>query len=201
MINKEYKLKESNHFETTSNKTKIVVGNSYASDMKHFDRWVNRIHGKSKNTTPYSIDLDGVIYEHYDPKYDSLFTNNEIIDRSIIGVTLVNEGYINIDNEKKLKLTWNNDIYKRKAKLINKKWRDKELWAPYSKKQLNSLVDLCKELSSKFNIPLQSIGHNVEVMNPNDFEGIMFRSNFSKFNYDVSPAFDFNEFDKKIKKK
>ena len=110
MINKEYKLKESNHFETTSNKTKIVVGNSYASDMKHFDRWVNRIHGKSKNTTPYSIDLDGVIYEHYDPKYDSLFTNNEIIDRSIIGVTLVNEGYINIDNEKKLKLTWNNDI-------------------------------------------------------------------------------------------
>jgi len=200
MVNKEYKLGESNYIKVVSPKNKIVIGNSNTSEMKHFDRWVNRISGDYKNTSSYTIDLNGVIYEHFNPKYFSYFINDESVDNSIIGITLVNEGYINVENEKKDKLTWNNDIYIRKSRLISKKWRDKELWAPYSEKQLNSLVSLCKDLSILFEIPLECIGHNVEIMNPNGFDGIMFRSNFSKFNYDVSPAFDFNEFNKKIVK-
>ena len=117
---------------------------------------------------------------------------------TIIGITLVNEGYLNY--EKNNLVTWIGDIYNRADDVVDKLWRDKKTWAPYTKKQLNSLYKLCEYLSIEFDITMAFVGHNTELSNPESYDGILCRSNFSKYYYDVSPAFDFKYFNNKFNK-
>jgi hypothetical protein len=46
---------------------------------------------------------------------------------------------------------------------------------------------------------LRSIGHNTKVKGVESFFGILTRSNFDDFATDLSPAFDFEKFDKLLK--
>ena len=56
--------------------------------MRHFESWINRRNGNYKKTTPFTIDVDGTIYQHYDPKYYSDFLNCEQ-DKCNIPIILV----------------------------------------------------------------------------------------------------------------
>lgn len=197
-FNEDYKLKDENHYNVICSKSQIVLCNSMSTDMNHMNRWLNRLEGTNKFTTPFTIDLNGVVYKHYDPMYWSSVIGNEKVDKHLIGITLVNEGYLNY--EKNNLVTWIGDIYNRADDVVDKLWRDKKTWAPYTKKQLNSLYKLCEYLSIEFDITMAFVGHNTELSNPESYDGILCRSNFSKYYYDVSPAFDFKYFNNKFNK-
>jgi hypothetical protein len=191
-INKKNRLKDSSYFKKKYKKQQIVIGNSLNVDLKHFDIWNKTISGKYKGTSPYSIGLDGVIYEHYDPSYYSSFLNDENLDKKIISIILENEGWVTKDFNKKTFIMWNGNIYNRKEPLFERKWRGKLRWAPYSNEQMESLVLLCNHLTDKFNIPKEVSSDNITITDYRLKKGVYYRSNYSKNYLDVSPAFNFN---------
>ena len=45
------------------------------------------------------------------------------------------------------------------------------------------------------------MGHNTYIKNIEDFNGVIYRSNYNKYLTDVSPAWDFKKFKNKIEEK
>jgi len=58
---------------------------------------------------------------------------------------------------------------------------------------------LCVELSKKYNINLKCIGHNTKLKGAEKFMGILTESNFDELSTRISPAFDFEKFEKNLK--
>lgn len=185
---KDYILKETNYHKKVYQKTQIVVGHSGRKKMRHFDAWVNRRNGNYKKTSPYTIDIDGTIYQHYDPKYYSDFLNCEQ-DKCNISITLVNQGWLKL-NDLNVYVDWLGHIYSKNIKPVEKSWRDYKYWAKYTEKQFVALKKLIDYLSKKFDIEKKVINNNVYDENVDLFKGITFRSNYSRDLTDVSPAFE-----------
>ena len=97
-INKtKFRLTENNFFSKPQTKNKIVLRNSSTKDMKFFNGWLLRRNGEYKKVTPYTVDRDGRVYEHYDPNYYSEFMGTKTLDKETIGITLVNQGWLKKD--------------------------------------------------------------------------------------------------------
>ena len=197
-INGDYKLGNLNYYQEIYKKKQIIIGNTLTTAMNHYDLWIKKINGKFKGTYHYTIGLDGTIYNHIDPKYSSIPLNLKDYDNFIISIALENEGWLSKDFSKNELINWSGDIYKRKEEPIDVKWRGKLHWAPYSKKQTDSLISLCKKLAKDFDIPLKTVNHNTKIDNIGEKKGIYYRSNYTINYLDVSPAFDFGVFKDKI---
>ena len=185
---KTYKLNDTNFYQEIYTKTQIVVGHTGRKDMRHFDAWLNRRNGKYKKTAPFTIDKDGTIYQHYDPKYYSDFVGDEQ-DKCNIAITLVNQGWLKL-NEMNKYVDWLGHIYSKETKIVEKSWRDYRYWVQYTEEQHDSLKKLVQFLCKEFNIENNIINNNVYDENVDLFNGITFRSNYSKNLTDVSPAFE-----------
>jgi hypothetical protein len=189
VIDKEtYVLNDTNYYKQKYSKTQIVVGHNGRKDMRHFDSWLNRRNGNYKKTATYTIDKDGSVYQHYDPKFYSDFIGCEQ-DKCNISITLVNPGWVKI-NEMNKYVDWLGHIYSRELNVLDKSWRDYRFWVKYGKEQFTTLKHLIDYLCNEFNISNEIIGTNVYDENVDIFKGITFRSNYSKELTDVSPAFD-----------
>lgn len=190
-----------NFYPTEYKKSQIIIGNTFASGLDHVTRWQTRMNGKYKATAPFSILRDGTIHLHYDPKHHSDFMGLKDIDRYAIPIVLENQGWLTKDLQNDRYLTWIGDIYNEENGIVETRWRNHSYWTPYTDEQLESLVNLCKYLCERFDIPLEALGHNTGVGTIESFEGIAFKGNFSKFFSDVSPAFKFDEFKNKLELK
>jgi N-acetyl-anhydromuramyl-L-alanine amidase AmpD len=93
-------------------------------------------------------------------------------------------------------VNWIGDIYN--GKPFERKWRDYFFWDKYTEEQINSLTILCRKITKEKRINKDLIGHNTKVRNVEMFEGIVTRSNFDSNITDLSPAFDFEKFRKKL---
>ena len=112
---------------------------------------------------PYSIDQNGEITNHYDPKYYSDYLKLSI-DNNIIPILLINEGWLYSDDKTGKKIMWTGNYYLRgENEVIYREWRNNFHYATYPLKQVNSCIKLCKELCEKFDIPKKCIGHNTKV--------------------------------------
>jgi len=196
-INKTYKVDKAKYYDDETDKHQIVIGHTYSSGIEYIKTWENRIGGKYKSTVPYSIDIDGTVYEHYNSKFYSDFIYDEA-DKFIIPINLINEGWLEGDNKKKYFNRFN-CIYNREDVVHKQEWRGKKCWAPYSRKQIDALVDLCVKLCKKHRIPIKAMTHNTKSNTVKMFNGITFRANYDNLFKDISPAFDIEYFVKKIK--
>jgi len=190
---KKYKLEETNYHKEIYDKKQIIIGHSYRDDMLHYSSWVNRWNGNYTKTTTYTINLDGKIYEHYNPKYwsDYLGVNQ---DKFNISITLSNICWLKKDLNNDYK-DWLGHIYKGND-IIIKKWRNHQYWKNYTEEQLKSLSSLIKKLCKDFNINKEVIEHNVYDDSIDLFDGIVFKSNYYQEITDVSPAFDISHIKK-----
>jgi hypothetical protein len=192
-IDQSYILSKDNYTHIESIKKQIVIGNTNNHDMKHYIGWVNRYNGKYKKTAAFTIDVDGVIYKHFEPRYQSeYFKNLEQNNKSIV-ILLENDGWLTKDTEKNNFISWLGYIYK-KEDVFEKKWRANNYWAQYNKEQIDSAVNLVKELCNEFYIPLTAMTHNVKMNDLEDYTGILYKSNIEMYYTDLSPAFDFEYF-------
>lgn len=199
VINKEdYKLSDDSYIKEITNKTLIVIGNTLSSDMDHFNAWCNKMNGKYKKTATYTITLKGQIFEHFNPKYYSNYVGAGVFDKNIISIALENEGWVSKDFENNFYVNWSGEKYERDNKLIEKSWRGRLRWAPYSDQQMESLVYLCEILTNKFNIDKFVSPNNVKVDDFTKKKGIYYRSNYLKTSLDVSPAFNIKYLKEKI---
>jgi hypothetical protein len=114
-------------------------------------------------------------------------------EKSII-ICLENLGWLEKVLLKNHHTNWIGNIYK--EKVFDRKWRDYFFWQPYTDIQLEKTAELCKQLCKKHKIKLKFIGHNTKVKGVESFLGIITKSNFDDFVTDLSPAFDFEKFNK-----
>lgn len=193
-----HKLSDLNYFNEETDKTQIILTHSGVPFQKFMSKLKYRLNGKYKKTPAFTIDVDGKIYKHFDPKYYSINTGNQIMDKSIITVCLINEGWLDKDIMNNKYYNWIGDIYKRDDDVIEKRWRGHEFWAPYTQQQTDSLLWLVNKLCHQFKIDKKFVGHNTKIDNVRSFNGIVFRSNYFFEVSDLSPAFDLDYFKLKL---
>ena len=184
-----YKLEDTNYYNQVYEKTQIVIGHNSRKDMRHVEGWSRREFGDYKKTASHSIDRDGKVYQHFDPKYYSDFIGHEQ-DKCSISICLVNVGWLKYNDFLKNYTDWLGHTYSSKNKLVKRSWRNKDFWFPYTKKQEVSLLKLLDKLCENFNIERDFIGNNVYNENADIYKGIVFRSNYDIKLTDVSPAFN-----------
>ena len=80
-----YSLEEKNYTPIECIKKQIVIGHTLNKDMKHVIGWKKRNNGEYKKTAAFTIDVAGVVYQHFDPRYQSkYFGKLELDTKSII---------------------------------------------------------------------------------------------------------------------
>jgi len=217
-----YVLTTEKYFPFKHNKKSIVLHHTNGwtvkrdgtPSMNHFDWW-NQTDGQI--STPYSIDYDGNIYEHYDPEFWAyhlgLGSANKKRDQESIGIELVNEGQMSLDGDQ---YYWHLDSKKLKYNRPADKpvnipygWRDHYYFAPYSEKQVQSTIWLTNYLCEKFFIEKEttnSFGFMRDIIY-DGFEGVYTHINVRKYypekvkgnKWDLSPAFDYEKFTDQLK--
>lgn len=196
VIDKEtYKLSENNYFKKEYTKKQIVVGHTGRKDMYHYSSWINRHNGGYKKSAAFTIDREGNIYQHYDPKFYSEFISLYDMAPFTIPITLTNVGWVQKDNINDRYYDWLGHNYiLEDDDIVIKKWRNKDYWVKYTDKQLKSLRNLTDKLCQDFNIKNDCIGHTVFNEDVDIYEGITFKSNYYQEVTDISPAFDMEIF-------
>jgi hypothetical protein len=184
--------------------------------MNHFYFWTSK-YGSANNTfaagTPDSIDYEGNIYEHFDPKFWiyhlGLGRRRNYLDKQSIGIELTNEGYMT-KNESTGQFKWySGDValpYNRpqdEPVHVKNAWRGYNWFAPYSEKQIESTLWLVKYLQQEFGIKnnfVEDCEYHKELLD-GSYEGIYNHVNVrSKGKWDLSPAFPFERFKKLLSK-
>ena len=196
-----YSLPLDNYIPIESIKKQIILGHTFNHDMQHVTGWLHRYNGKYKKTAAFTIDADGLVYKHFDPKYQSRYFNNLELDKKTIVILLENDGWLVNNGEKNEFITWIGDIYKQPSEVIDKKWRGYMHWSPYTEKQMNSAIRLTKMLCEEFFIPLTTVNHNTKIDNLLDYNGVLYRSNLEKHYTDLSPAWSCELFKNKLELK
>jgi N-acetyl-anhydromuramyl-L-alanine amidase AmpD len=191
-----YKLPPTNYIPIEGVKSRIVFMNTYNTGMNHYNGWLTRLYGKYRYTTAYTIDRNGMIYQHFNPIYSGKVFDNHL-DNTIIGISMVNLGYLKLDNDISSFITWLGDIYIG-DKVVDKKWRGHKFWEPYTDDQIESAIELARYLCLVFDIETNTVASNVKLADPHNFNGVMYRSNFEKYYSDLSPAWDFEQVKEKI---
>lgn len=201
IINKyTYKLPDNNFIRKETTKKYIIIGNTFNDNMRHINGWLNRYNGRYKKTSAYTINREGFIYEHFNPKfYSEFFKNNDLNCNSII-ILIENYGWITEIETKNKFITWFGDIYKYPDKIYKKRWRNHTIWESYNAKQIESVAYLVNKLCLEFDIPLSVESHNTKINLTLDYKGILYKSNIDKNSTDINPSWDFELFKRKIEK-
>ena len=195
-----YSLSDFNYVPVEFVKSQIILGSTHNNDMKHIIGWSHRYNGKYKKTAPFTIDKNGLVYQHFNPKFHSKFFRNKQLNLKSIVILLENDGWLLKDDKKNEFITWSGNIYSQPTDIFDKRWRNYNYWAPYSQEQFESALKLVTKLCYDFNIPLNAISHNTKIDNLADFNGVLYRSNLEKYYTDLNPSWDFELFKQKIEK-
>jgi N-acetyl-anhydromuramyl-L-alanine amidase AmpD len=190
-----YVLGEDNYIQQEFKKRQIVVGSTGRKDMLHYGTWSYRNNGKYKKTSTFTIDKQGNIFQHYDPKYYSKFLG-KVQDKASISISLVNEGWLELDSMHGRYIDWLGNIYNKDEEVVTKKWRNHLYWMSYTKDQIESLKFLVTYLTEEYNIPKNVLSHNAYYEDVDLFDGIVYRSNYLEEVSDITPAFNIAELKK-----
>ena len=185
-------------FQTDLNKEKekkqILLTHSGRNIMDYMMSIKYRFNGVPKKLPHYLIGRDGKVVQVLEDKYNSNFSSNDSVNSKSIVICLENLGWLEKVPLKLHHINWIGNIYK--GDVFDKKWRDYFFWQPYTDIQLEKTAELCKNLCKKHKIELKCVGHNTKVKGIESFLGILTKSNFDDFATDLSPAFDFEKFNK-----
>ena len=182
------------NFKKEDKKNQIVLCHTSRTLFDYMVSIKFRFGGKPIRLPHYIISRDGKILKLIDEELNSYFTNNDRINAKSIVVCLENLGWLEKEPLKQHHINWIGNIYK--EKVFDRKWRDYFFWHPYTEIQIEKTAELCLELIEKHKIERNFIGHNTKVKGVESYMGIITRSNFDEFATDLSPAFNFEKFNK-----
>jgi len=185
-----------NGLEKTHPKKQIIITHTLRRVAPLLVSFKYRSNGKYSKLPHYIITREGKVIKLLD---DNLIPNNfsdiNLNNNSIV-ISLENLGWLEKQPLKNAHINWLGDIYS--GKVVERKWRDYFFWHPYTDIQLDKTAELCINLSKTHNIPLTCIGHNTKVKGSESYNGILTKSNFDSGSTDLSPAFNFDYFVKKL---
>jgi N-acetyl-anhydromuramyl-L-alanine amidase AmpD len=160
----------------------------YLLSLKH------RLNGNFDRIPNYVITREGTILKLLPDIGHTNFFNDQNINRNTIIVSLENLGWLNKEPLKDYYTNWIGNTHK--GDIFDRKWRDYFFWQPYTEVQYERLHFLCNKLCDEFKINKKNIGHNTKITGIEKFEGITAKSNYDVIFTDVSPAFNFEKFNK-----
>jgi N-acetyl-anhydromuramyl-L-alanine amidase AmpD len=179
------------------NKTQIILTNTSRNINDFLQSLKYRHNGKYDKIPNYIVTRDGKVLQLLDNDEYTNYNTTSSINRNSVIVCLENLGWLEKEPLKNYHVNWIGDIYKQKV--FNKTWRDYFFWQPYPEEQIILTSKLCVKLTKETNIPLKSVEHNTKITGIEKFEGIVTKSNFDSDFTDVSPAFNFEIFNKYLK--
>lgn len=177
-------------------KHQIILTHSSRNGLEYLQSLKHRFNGDFNRIPNYFISRDGVVLKLLENQEHTDYFKEPNINRNSVIICLENLGWLQKEPLTDYYVNWIGDIYK--GIVFEKKWRDFYFWQPYTEKQVEMTVKLCKEISKKMSIPTTVIGHNTKINGAHKFEGIVTNSNFTSKKTDLSPAFNFENFLKKI---
>jgi len=177
-------------------KNQIILVHTSRNATDYLNCLKYRYNGKYKKIPNYIITREGSIIKLLENIEHSDYFADANVNRNAIIISLENLGWLQKEQLRNYYVNWIGDIYK--GNVFEKKWRDYFFWQPYTESQVNSLAELCNELSKEMKIKTNLIGHNTKLTGIEKYEGIVVRSNFDVTYTDVNPSFNFEEFLKKI---
>lgn len=175
---------------TISKKTQILLLNTNAHIQDYLAGLSLRYFGKYNKIPAFTIAKDGEVFKHYNPENTSNLIPR-VTSSHIIFIALENIGWLLYDEKNKTYYDWKNNIFS--GDVFKKVWRNKEYWDKYSEVQINELNKLLDYLCIEYLINKNVVGHNTYIVDCNNYNGILVRSNYGKEYYDLSPAFDFTK--------
>lgn len=194
-----YRLEEKQYIPIECIKKQIVIGNTWNNNMRHVIGWNKRNNGQYKKTAAFTIDAAGVVYKHFEPTYQSkYFSTLEQNTKSIV-ILLENEGWVTRNLPDERFYNWKGNIYN--GIVVGKVWKGQNKWAAYTQEQMDVCVELVDSLCDEFFIPKTVIGHNTKIEDTSGYNGVLYKSNLEKHFYDVSPAWNCQEFKNKLEAK
>jgi len=194
-----YRLEEKQYIPIECIKKQIVIGNTWNNNMRHVIGWNKRNNGQYQKTAAFTIDAAGVIYKHFEPTYQSkYFSTLEQNTKSIV-ILLENEGWLTRNLSDERFYNWKGNIYN--GIVVGRNWKGQNKWASYTQEQMDSCVKLVDSLCDEFFIPKTVIGHNTKIEDTSGYNGVLYKSNLEKHFYDVSPAWNCDEFKNKLETK
>jgi len=181
----------------SKSKNKIILMHSSRNADQYLTSLKLRNNGKYAKVPNYFISKEGKILQLLeDEKYSNLTCNNQINKNSIF-VCLENLGWLKKEPLKDGHINWIGSIYKQRA--LQRTWREYFLWEPYQEIQIEMVNELCNKLFELMPIEKKFVGHNTKINGVEKMGGIFNRSNIHEDYTDLSPAFDFELLNEKLK--
>jgi len=177
-------------------KNQIILSHSSRNLKDYLSSLKYRCNGKYKKIPNYVISKKGEVFKLLNNIEHTYFFSEPNINRNSIIIVLENLGWLTKEPLKDYYVNWIGDIYK--GKVFERKWRDNFFWDPYTSEQIISTAELCKTLFKEMGIKNNIVGHNTKINGVEKLEGVITRSNLSSDYTDLSPAFNFETFIKKI---
>lgn len=196
---KTYWTKEINRYKTQNPKIQIVLATSLRKENNHIIRLKHKEVGNSKKWNTYTITRDGLIYQHYDPKYHTDFLGIKEADKQTISIVLENMGNLFETSNNKY-VNWINEECD-SDKVVKKSWLGYTHWENFTKEQIIACAELCVFICDEFNIHKNVIEFNHYHKDTYKFKGIVFRGNYIDDSNDINPLFNINEFTELLNEK
>lgn len=192
-----YRISTFNRYKSKSPKTQIVLATSMRKSNYYITRLQHKEHGRTKKWNTYTIARDGVIYQHYDDSLYSDFLGIKEGDKQSISIVLENMGYLfkTPDNQY---INWLNEVCDNES-VIEMKLDGYSYWEKFTDEQMKCVVELCKKVCEKHNIPKVCVEFNHYHKDIAKFRGIVFRANYLDENTDKNPSFNIPKFNKMLK--
>lgn len=175
-----------------SKKTQIFLYDTQRRSDDFIMKLKYRQNEKYDNIPHYIITKQGKVIKLFDTNYSSKTFGTPAVDKMMVKIAIENLGWLNKNTITGVLYNWIGDPYR--AEPYIKKWRNYYFWDPYTEDQLNSLVELSKEICKNHNIPYQTVPSQGYLSNAIKFTGIVCKSNFLNIYTDINPSFNFNIF-------
>jgi N-acetyl-anhydromuramyl-L-alanine amidase AmpD len=177
-------------------KSQIILTHTSRNVENYLASLRYRYNGKYTKIPNFVITKEGKVLQLLENIEHSNYFSEVNINRNSIIISLENLGWLEKQPLENHYVNWIGDIYK--GNTFDRKWRDYFFWEPYGENQIESLVSLCKKITKNMKISQESIEHNTKIIGIERFQGIVTRSNFDTIYTDLSPAFNFEDFTKKL---
>ena len=174
------------------------------SAQSAFDTWVQ---AHNQVATAYVLDVDGTIYEMFDPKFWAFHlgvgTDNHREHKRSIGIEIVNPGVLKLDPAKPDQLNWWPNEFRTKfcttaetGKFVKKSFRGFDFHATYPEVQIAQVGPLVRHLCERFGIPkkIPAVAQRelFDLAFARGYSGVISHQSFRKDKFDVGPAFDWS---------
>ena len=179
----------SNNYQKSKTKKQIILTHTSRNITVYLNSVLYSNNGDYDKVPNFVISRNGDVYKLLpDNAYTNFFKKTDMNKNSVI-ITLENLGWLEKIPIETGFVNWIGDIYN--GDIYEKKWRDYFYWQPYTQDQINSCIDVIREVTNSLNINQKFIGHNTKIDYAEKYEGVITYSNFSMEVTSLSPAFDF----------